>query len=45
MKLYIIRHGQTTWNVGGRMQGSKNSNLTDIGKLNATKLGESLKDT
>lgn len=44
MKIYITRHGQTDWNVEGRMQGSKNSNLTEQGKRDALNLGCSLKD-
>lgn len=42
MKIYITRHGETDWNVEGRMQGAKNSNLTERGKLDAIKLGYSL---
>lgn len=45
MKIHITRHGQTDWNVEGRMQGSKNSNLTEQGKQDALNLGNSLKDT
>lgn len=45
MKIYITRHGQTEWNVEGRMQGAKNSNLTQQGKKEAMNLGNSLKDT
>lgn len=45
MKIYITRHGQTEWNVEGRMQGAKNSNLTEQGKKEALNLGNSLKDT
>ncbi|MDK2584558.1 histidine phosphatase family protein [Romboutsia sedimentorum] len=45
MKIYITRHGQTEWNVEGRMQGAKNSNLTQQGKKEALNLGNSLKDT
>ncbi|MGL6108451.1 histidine phosphatase family protein [Romboutsia sp.] len=44
MKIYITRHGQTEWNVEGRMQGIKNSNLTEQGKKEALNLGDSLKD-
>ncbi|MGL5330961.1 MAG: histidine phosphatase family protein [Peptostreptococcaceae bacterium] len=33
MKIYIIRHGQTEWNVEGIMQGTKDSVLTEQGKL------------
>lgn len=44
MKLYIVRHGQTQWNVERRMQGCKNSPLTELGIENAKMLGERLKD-
>ncbi|MGB0844179.1 MAG: histidine phosphatase family protein [Alphaproteobacteria bacterium] len=30
-KLLIIRHGETTWNAAGRMQGQANSPLSDKG--------------
>lgn len=43
MKIYIARHGETKWNAEGRMQGWKNSNLTEKGIANAKKLGQSLK--
>lgn len=43
MKIYITRHGETEWNKAGKMQGWKNSNLTEKGIENAKKLGESLK--
>lgn len=42
MKIYITRHGETEWNKAGRMQGWKNSNLSEKGIENARKLGESL---
>ncbi len=29
--IYFIRHGETIWNIERRMQGHKNSNLTDFG--------------
>jgi probable phosphoglycerate mutase len=45
MKIYITRHGQTKWNVEGRMQGQLNSNLTEKGINQAKWLGESLQDT
>ncbi|MEM1374528.1 MAG: histidine phosphatase family protein [Pseudomonadota bacterium] len=34
-ELYILRHGQTTWNAEGRLQGALNSPLTDLGKRQA----------
>lgn len=33
--LYILRHGETEWNVEGRMQGHLNSDLTTRGKAQA----------
>lgn len=30
-KVYLVRHGQTDWNLEGRTQGSKDSNLTALG--------------
>jgi probable phosphoglycerate mutase len=44
LKLYITRHGETEWNIQKRMQGWKNSNLTERGVANAKALGESLKE-
>lgn len=42
--LYVTRHGETEWNIAKRMQGRKNSNLTDKGMLQAKQLGEHIKD-
>ncbi len=44
MKIYITRHGETQWNKEGRLQGWKNSNLTEKGIRDAKKLGYRLKD-
>ena len=44
MKIHIVRHGQTEWNIENRMQGSKNSDLTEQGRIDALKLGSSLQD-
>lgn len=44
MNIYIARHGETKWNREGRMQGFKNSDLTEEGISNAKSLGESLKN-
>ena len=40
--LYIVRHGQTEWNVQKRMQGHKDSPLMELGVLQAQWLYESL---
>ncbi|MEW9095715.1 MAG: histidine phosphatase family protein [Clostridiaceae bacterium] len=42
--LYLTRHGETLWNTQGRMQGWKDSPLTDKGVLQAELLGEKLND-
>lgn len=33
--IYILRHGQTEWNVEGRMQGRRDSALTPLGRSQA----------
>jgi len=35
--IYLLRHGQTEWNVEGRYQGQLNSPLTPLGKEQAKK--------
>lgn len=40
--LYIARHGQTQWNVERRIQGYKDSPLTELGIKQAKELGEIL---
>lgn len=44
LRLYITRHGETEWNIQKRMQGWKNSNLTERGIANAKALGKSLSE-
>jgi probable phosphoglycerate mutase len=44
LRIYLTRHGQTEWNLKGKMQGWKNSDLTEKGIGNAQSLGRSLKD-
>jgi len=40
--LYMLRHGETTWNIDRRMQGSKDSALTDRGRAQAIAMGRAL---
>ena len=40
--LYVTRHGQTQWNLEKRMQGRMDSDLTDLGRMQAAWLGERL---
>lgn len=42
--IYIVRHGQTDWNLEGRYQGRKDVNLNEEGVLQAVKLKEELKN-
>ena len=47
MKLYVMRHGQTDWNVAGKIQGSTDIELNETGikQAEATKeklLGENI---
>ena len=41
--LYILRHGETAWNTERRMQGTKDSALTDLGRRQAEAVGRALK--
>lgn len=45
MLIYFVRHGQTVWNLEKKFQGIKNSPLTELGKEQARKLKNYLKDT
>jgi broad specificity phosphatase PhoE len=42
--IYYVRHGQTEWNVEGRLQGHRDSRLTQIGQAQAARCGEILRD-
>ena len=42
--LYIVRHGQTEWNVQHRFQGYQDSPLTELGIKQALWLGESMRN-
>jgi probable phosphoglycerate mutase len=41
--LYVLRHGQTAWNLDRRMQGAKDSDLTALGRSQAQAMGEALR--
>ena len=43
-KLFLVRHGQTEWNVEGRLQGSQDSALTELGLQQARDTGVKLRD-
>ena len=44
LKLYIVRHGQTEWNVLEKFQGQLNSPLTEEGIEKVVKTGKELKN-
>lgn len=44
MKLYIVRHGQTDWNAKGLMQGNTDTSLNQIGRKQAKRIQEELKE-
>lgn len=44
MNIYLTRHGQTQWNLEGRVQGFLDSPLTNKGIEDAKKLGQRLKE-
>lgn len=40
--IYLCRHGQTEWNLAGRMQGQQDSPLTELGRAQAARVGARL---
>ena len=42
--IYIVRHGQTNWNLEKRNQGRKDIELNEKGILQAKETAEKLKD-
>lgn len=43
-RLYIVRHGQSFWNMNNRVQGIRDTELTDLGIQQAKLLAERLKN-
>lgn len=44
LNIYLIRHGETVWNKEGRLQGSIDIELSEVGLEQAAKTGEYLKN-
>lgn len=44
-KVILVRHGETVWNLEGRVQGHGNSGLSELGKQQAAALARRLKQT
>jgi probable phosphoglycerate mutase len=42
--LYYLRHGETDWNVEGRLQGQRDIPLNALGRKQAVKCGDILRD-
>src|SRR3990172_8408752 len=42
--IYIVRHGETEWNIKGVMQGHSDSPLTKTGEKQAHQIAEELKE-
>lgn len=42
MKLLLVRHGETTWNVEGRYQGRQESSLSERGRKQASAVARAL---
>jgi probable phosphoglycerate mutase len=44
IRIILVRHGETTWNKDGKFQGRLDIELNDIGRAQAKKLADALRD-
>ena len=44
MRIYVTRHGQTEWNALGKLQGRKDIELNEVGREQAVKVRNKLKN-
>lgn len=44
MKIYLLRHGETDWNIEGRLQGRMDIPMNESGKEQINAIGQFLKD-
>ena len=45
MKIYLLRHGETDWNIEGRLQGRMDIPMNESGKEQIKAIGKFLKDS
>ena len=45
MKIYLLRHGETDWNIEGRLQGRMDIPMNESGKEQIATIGQFLKDS
>ena len=45
MKIYLLRHGETDWNIEGRLQGRMDIPMNESGKEQIKTIGQFLKDS
>lgn len=44
MDIYVIRHGQTPWNVEKRLQGRSDTDLNEVGRAAAIRTGKAFRE-